>query len=133
MEEPSKNGIEGRVVDVVNLIRLEFGVPSLPANKIPHNKAADGQQGEKGAPVDSWVAEEEVLDDVVVPAAHSEADMEDGPLPKLGGEVILFVRIRDKGIVGGHHRDVEVEEVAEEGRLVGAGVAGGNWELLAVY
>ena len=52
--------------------------------------------------------------------------MQDGPLPELGGEVVLLVRVRDEGVVGGHHGDVEVDEVVEEGRLVGAGVASGD-------
>ena len=55
---------------------------------------------------------------VIVPTAHAEADVEKRPLPWLGGKVILLVGVGDKGVVGGHHGDVKVDEVAEEGRLV---------------
>lgn len=128
VEKPSQNGIEARIVDVVNLVRLELSVPSLPANKIPHDKGTDGQQGEEGAPVDGRVTEKEVLDDVIVPATHTETNVEDWPLPELRGEVVLFVGIGDESIVGGHHRDVEVEEVPEERRSVGARIACGDWK-----
>lgn len=127
MEEPSKNGIEARVVDVVYLIRLEFSVPSLPANKVPHDKGTNGQQGEEGAPVDGRIPEKEVLDDVIIPAAHAETNVQDRPLPELGGEVVLFVGIGDESVVGGHHRNIEVEEVPEERGFVGARIAGGDW------
>jgi hypothetical protein len=59
---------------------------------------------------------------VIVPAAHAETDMEDGPLPEAGGEVVLLVRIRDKRIVGSHHSNVKMDKVLEEWRLVVARV-----------
>jgi hypothetical protein len=52
--------------------------------------------------------------------------VEERPLPRLGGEVVLFIWIRDESIVGSHHGNVEVDEVAEEGRFVGAWVACGD-------
>lgn len=61
---------------------------------------------------------------MVVPAAHAEADVEDRPLPELGCKVVLLVWIGDKGVVGRHHGDVEVQEVPEEGRLVRAWITG---------
>lgn len=63
---------------------------------------------------------------MVVPAAHAEADVEDGPLPELGGKVILFVWVGDESVVGSHHRDVEMHEIAEEGRFVGARFTSGD-------
>jgi hypothetical protein len=63
-------------------------------------------------------AEEEVLDNVVVPAAHAEADVQKGPLPWCRGKVVLLVGVGDKSVVGSHHGNVEVDKVAEEGRLV---------------
>lgn len=52
--------------------------------------------------------------------------MEDGPLPGRGGEIVLLVRVRDKGVVRGHHSNVEMNEVTEERRLVGTRVASGK-------
>ena len=63
---------------------------------------------------------------MIVPAAHAEADIENRPLPELGGEVILFVWIRDEGVVGGHHGYIKMHKVAKEGRFVGARVASGD-------
>jgi hypothetical protein len=48
---------------------------------------------------------------LVVPAAHTKADVEDWPFPEFGGEVILLVGVRNKSVVGGHHGDVEMDEV----------------------
>lgn len=49
--------------------------------------------------------------------------MQDRPLPILRCEVILLIRIGDKCVVGGHHRDVQVNKVAEEWGLVGADIS----------
>jgi hypothetical protein len=43
---------------------------------------------------------------VIIPSAHAETDMEEWPLPELGGEIILLVWIRDKRVVGSHHSHV---------------------------
>jgi hypothetical protein len=68
-------------------------------------------EGEGGAPVDERVAEEEVLDNVVIPAAHAQADVQERPLPGLGGKIVLLVRVGNEGVVGSHHGDVQVDEV----------------------
>jgi len=44
----------------------------------------------------------------------------------LGGEVVLLVWVGNEGVVGCHHGDVEVDEVLEEGRLVGSWVTRGK-------
>lgn len=51
---------------------------------------------------------------MVIPATHTKADMEDRPLPELRSEVVLFVWVWDKGVVGGHHGHVKVYEIAEK-------------------
>ncbi len=63
---------------------------------------------------------------MVIPAAHTKANVENGPLPEVGSEVILLVRVRNESVVGGHHCDVEVEKVADEGGFVGPWITGGN-------
>ena len=60
---------------------------------------------------------------VIVPAAHAETDMEDGPLPETGGEVVLLVGVRDKCVVRCHHSNIKMDKVLEEGRLVVTRVA----------
>ena len=44
--------------------------------------------------------------------------MEQGPLPPLRSKVILLVWVRNKGIVGSHHSNIEMDEIAKERRLV---------------
>ena len=43
------------------------------------------------------------------------AEVEERPIERFGGEDIFFVRVGDERVVGGHHRDVEVPEVVQEG------------------
>ena len=68
---------------MIDLLPGEFVVAALPADGVPEEHGAEEDEGEGRAPVDGRVAEEEVLHDVVVPAAHAEADVEKGPLPWL--------------------------------------------------
>ena len=60
---------------------------------------------------------------VVVPATHTESDVEEGPLPEGRCEIVLLVGVRHQGIVGSHHGDIQMNEVLEERRLVVARVA----------
>jgi hypothetical protein len=126
VQDPADDGVETRVVDVVDVGRLELVVAALPADEVPDHEEAEGAQGGGGAPVDEGVAEEEVLDDVVVPATHTETNVQDWPLPELRGEVILLVRIRDQSVVGGHHRNIQMDEILEERRFVRSSISGGN-------
>src|SRR4051812_43223725 len=64
---------------------------------------------------------------VVVPAAHTQTDMQNRPLPKLRSQVILLVWVGDQSVVRCHHSDVEVDEITEERRLVGTWVARRHW------
>ena len=112
MEKPAYNGIKSGVMDLIGLRRFKLVVSALPADEIPCHHRAKNTKGEGAAPIDNGVAEEEVLDDVVVPAAHAKADVEDRPLPELGSKVILFVGIGHQGVVGRHHGYVKVHEVA---------------------
>ena len=132
VQEPPKDGVQAAVVDLVDFLLLELDVTTLPAHDIPGGEQSDEQEAEGTTPVDCRVAEEEVLYNVVVPPAHSEADVEDGPLPELRSEIVLFVRVGNKRIVRRHHGDVKVEEVAEKGGLVRAWVTGGNCNGLLV-
>ncbi len=125
MQKPPSEGVQPPIMDLVDLARRQLVVATLPAHGVPGHEGAEAEERGRAAPVDEGVAEQEVLDDVVVPAAHAQADVQEGPLPEVGGEVVLLVGVGDEGVVGGHHGDVEVHEVAEEGRFVGPGVAGG--------
>lgn len=60
---------------------------------------------------------------MVVPAAHAKANVEDGPLPELRCKVILLVWIRNESVVRGHHCNVKVKKVPDEGGFVGARIA----------
>ena len=126
MQEPADDGVEAGIVDVVNLCPGEFVVTPLPADRVPEHHGPEEDKGESRSPVDEGVAQEEVFDDGVVPAAHAETDVQERPLPGFGGKVVLFVGIRNQSVVGGHHGDVQMNEIAEERGFVGARVAGWN-------
>lgn len=63
---------------------------------------------------------------LVIPAAHTETDVKNGPLPKLRGEVILLIWVGYESIVRCHHGNVEMDEVLEERRLIRARISGGH-------
>ena len=113
---------------MLHLSPLQGIVAPLPAHGIPSYQTAEREERERGAPVYDRVSEQEVFHDVVVPAAHPQPDVQDRPLPELGGEVVLLVGVGYEGVVGGHHCDVEVHEVTEEGGTVGVGVCSRDWD-----
>lgn len=115
MQEPSDDGVETGVVDVVDVGRRQFVEFALPPDYVPGDEEAEDAERCGGGPVDDWIAEEEVFDGVVVPRAHAKTDVENGPLPELGGEIILFVGVRNKRIIGCHHSHVEMDKVLKEG------------------
>ena len=114
MQKPSNDRIDAAVVYMVDLNRLEFLVTALPTNQIPAYKCKKANDGRCASPVHNRVAQEEVLDDMVIPAAHAKANIQNGPLPEMGCEIVLLVRIRDQGVVRSHHCDIEVYEITEE-------------------
>lgn len=86
-------------MDLVDIGLFKLVVSSLPADQVPDYHKSEDAHGGCGAPVDERVSEEEVLDDGVVPTAHAETDVENGPLPELRSEIILLVWIGNKGVV----------------------------------
>ena len=106
VEEPPNNGVEPGVVDLVDIVLGKLLVAALPSDQVPGDQGGKDTQAGGRAPVDQRVAEQEVLCDLVVPAAHPKSDMEEGPLPPLRGEVVLFVGIGNKSVVGSHHGNV---------------------------
>lgn len=133
VEEPADDGVQTRDADMVNVFGRQLVVATLPTNKVPdENQAEDAKRG-RAAPVDEWITEEEIFDDLVIPGAHTKANVEDRPLPVHRCQVILLVRVRNESIVGGHHGDVEMDEVLEERRLVLARVTGGNYGMSALF
>lgn len=126
VQEPTNNGVDTRVVHLVEFLLVEVLEATLPAQDVPNNGQTDESQSHRASPVDKGVSEQEVLDNVVVPAAHTKTNVKNGPLPPLGGQVVLLVGIGNQGVVGGHHGDVQVDEVVEKRRLVDTGVAWGE-------
>lgn len=124
MQEPADDWIDTTVVYLVDLNRLEFSVAALPTDEVPAYERKKASKGRCASPVHNRVAQEEVLDDVIIPAAHAKANIQDRPLPEMGCEVVLLVRVRNQGVVGSHHRDIEVHEITEERRFVRPRVTG---------
>jgi hypothetical protein len=61
MQDPANERIEPRVVDLVDLGLLEFGVATLPANQVPENQKAKDAKRCSASPIDDRIAEEEVF------------------------------------------------------------------------
>lgn len=122
MEKPADDRVNTSIVNVVNLVLAELSEAALPADNVPGHSQADETQSRRRSPIDEGVAKEEVLHDVIVPAAHAQAYVKNRPLPPLRGKVILLVRIGNQSIVGGHHCDIEMNEIVDERRLVLAGL-----------
>lgn len=118
-------------MNVVNLVLAEIVDTSLPSKDVPDNDKASNSKRSSRTPVDERVTEEEVLDDIITPTAHTETDVKERPLPPLGGKVILLVRVGDQSVVGGHHSDVQVDEVMEEWGLVNTSLGGRDYIKLA--
>lgn len=63
VQKPADNRVQTRVVNMVNIGRLEVVVTTLPAYEIPGDVKGEDTERGRGAPVDERVTEEEVLDD----------------------------------------------------------------------
>lgn len=71
VQDPADDGVEASVVDLIDFRGLEFFITALPAHEVPAGEEAEDDQGQGAAPVNEGVAEEEVFDDMVIPAAHA--------------------------------------------------------------
>lgn len=131
MKEPAGKGVQCRVVNVVNLVLAEIVDTPLPSKDVPDNDKTSDSKGSGGTPVDERVTEKEVLDDIITPTAHTETDVKERPLPPLGSEVILLIRVGNQSVVGSHHSDVQVDEVVEEWGLVNTSLGGRDYMELA--
>jgi hypothetical protein len=126
VEEPSENRVQASVVDLINVGLRELPEASLPSENIPDSNKTHSTQRQGRSPVGEGVAKEEVLDNLVIPATHAQTNVQNGPLPPLRSKIILLVGIGHKSVVRGHHGNVQVDKVVEEGRLILAGVSRGH-------
>lgn len=62
VQEPSDDRVQASIVDLVELMRLEIIISSLPADKIPKNDQTEDTKGGGGAPVDNGVTKKEIFD-----------------------------------------------------------------------
>jgi hypothetical protein len=115
VQKPAHQWVETRIMDLVRISQgFKVLEATLPTQDIDTSDEHDAQERRGATPVDKGISEKEILDSVVVPRAHAKTNIKDGPLPELGGEIVLLVRIGDKGVIGGHHGDVEMDKVAKE-------------------
>lgn len=122
VQEPADDGVDTGIMDLFNLFVVQLSVSTLPSYNVPDHDEADEAERYRAAPVDEGVTKEEVLDNVVIPTAHTKSHVKDGPLPPLRGQIVLLVGIWHKGVIGCHHCYVEMNEVVNEGRLVNIGI-----------
>lgn len=110
------------------LTRCEIVDLPLKSTEVPQERNYEHAQAQTRAPPDDGVADEVVFDTVVVPAVHSHSVPEERPLEWTRRDRVLLVRVGDERVVRGHHCDIEMPEIAEEGRAVELLVAGGDCE-----
>jgi len=99
---------------VINILLRKIWVSTLPANSIPTEHKGENDKGGCRAPVDHRVSKEKVLNDIIIPRAHPQSDMENGPLPPLGSQIVLLIGIGHKGVVGRHHSNVKMDEIPKK-------------------
>lgn len=96
------------------LTRLHIDVLPLHAHEV-HDESEEAEaKTDSAAPPDDWRAKKVILRLTISPTAHAQTDAEERPVSWLGREDIFFVRIGNECVVGRHHRNVEVPEVAQE-------------------
>jgi hypothetical protein len=130
VQEPTKDRIKRRVVNLIDVSLLQVLITTLPSHEVPCYHDCDYSKGSRGEPVDQRISKKEIFDDRVVPSAHAEAYVENRPLPELRSQIVLLVWIWDKGIVRGHHSHVQMNEILEERRLVGSSIGRGYCDVL---
>lgn len=126
VQKPTNNRVETCIVNMVDPLLVKIIITALPPDEVEYYHRNEDTEGCGGTPIHYWVTKEEVLYDLVVPTAHAETDVEEGPLPVLRCEVVLLIRIRDECVVRGHHGNVQMDEIAEEWRLVGTNIGRGE-------
>lgn len=114
VQKPSHCRIHPGVMDMVDLRLTKLGIATLPTHSVPGDQKAEDTQSSCTPPVDKGIPKEVILDRILIPRAHTEANAKDRPLPELRGQIVLFIRIGNKGVVGGHHGDVEMDKVLKE-------------------
>lgn len=75
VKEPANHRVDTSIVNLVNFALVKVLEAALPSENVPNHNEANETQRDGGAPVDKGVTQKEVLDNVVVPAAHAQTDM----------------------------------------------------------
>jgi len=101
VQPPPNDRVDTSVVEEIQLALCHVAVSALPADEVERHHAYEDKQRGCAAPVYDRVTEQEVLDDVVVPAAHTQTDVQQWPLPRCGGQIVLFVWVGHERIVAG--------------------------------
>ncbi|KAI3482898.1 hypothetical protein L1887_54220 [Cichorium endivia] len=91
---------------------------SLTSHHVPQPCPRKHHQRRRRSPPYDRVADQIILDRRVVPRVHAQSIPQPRPVERLARQNVLLVRVRDERIVRGHHRHVEVDKVAQEGRAV---------------
>ena len=107
---------------------IHIDISSLLTHQV-HHKSDDRQtQADRASPPDDRRPKEVILRLIVTPATHTKTQMHERPIEGLRGQDIFLIGVRDKCIVGRHHGDVEMPEVAKEGRAIVSSFASRHYE-----
>lgn len=88
--------------------------PLLPEQVKPEEKYRDEQTDGRSLP-DQRCADEVVLELLVAPTTHAKSKVLEWPIERRGRQDVELVRVRYQSVIGRHHSNVEVPEIAEEG------------------
>ena len=96
------------------LTRIHIGVFPLHTHEI-YDEDGNGQcQAECAAPPNDRCTKEVIFALVVAPSTHTQTKSQEWPISRLGGQYVVFVRVRNQGVIGSHHSHVEMPEIAHE-------------------
>lgn len=112
VQDPADERIDAGIVNLVDIILLEFIISSLPSNEVPSHQCYHHTQACSRSPVYDRVTQQEIFHDLteishlastvaiklltaVVPSTHSESDVENRPLPEMRCQIILLIGVWD--------------------------------------
>jgi hypothetical protein len=70
VQEPSNHRVDTGIVELIDVGLLEVVIAALPADEVPSDHEGEDAEGGGAAPVNGWVAEEEVLYDCTIVSIH---------------------------------------------------------------
>lgn len=71
VQNPTNGWIKSRVVDLIDVLLVQFLIASLPAKKVPDEQQSEANETCGTSPVHKRISKKVVLHDAVIPGAHA--------------------------------------------------------------